>query len=245
MLWTRYRKTRDTFERNQLVCKYSSLVQTHAGKIIKQLAFHVSYDEIESAAYFGLIKAIERFDPARETKFETFSSPRIRGAVMDWLRLCDLQTRGVRSFERAKENAIQLLNMDGPVSESDIARHLKMSDKCYCRWNSILHRGREVCLSFLENSDSNMEQSYQIVDANVKNPSATIATEMFIDFILVGLSKSERIVILHYYFGGLTLQQTGEKLGISESRVSQIKVEAQNRIRARLQNTDLSLSSLI
>lgn len=238
-LWTAYHKTRGVDERNQVICAYLHLAKLHASRITKQLVSHSSYDEIESAAYVGLIKAVERYEPDRKTKFETFSYSRIHGAVMDWLRLRDLQSRTVRAFERSKEKAIRSLSMDGPVSENDVARHLGVSEERYILLSSLSQRGREMYLSFFEKLDD-FNHPYQFVDSNAENPSSTVSTEMFINFVLKGLSKSERTVIHHYHFGGLTLREVGKKLGLTESRTSQIKLAAYAQIRSRLQQHQCS-----
>jgi len=240
-LWTEYRETRDVEQRNQIVCSYLHLAQAHAGRICKQLVGHADYDEIESAAYFGLISAVERFDPTRKIKFETFSYHRIQGAVMDWLRLHDRQARTIRKFERQREEVLEALGRDGPISEEDVVQYLGISHDRYIFLESVLHRGREIYLSFLENSESGYEHPVEIDDPNVESPDSTVSTKIFADFVLTGLSHSERIVVMHYHFGGLTLRQIGDKLGLTESRASQLKADAHARIKARLQDRDPSL----
>ena len=85
-MWTRYLRTRSLSLRNQLVVAYSHLVHTHAARLSRKLPAQVSYDEICSAAFDGLIEAVEAYNPKHKAKFETFCQQRISGAVMDWLR---------------------------------------------------------------------------------------------------------------------------------------------------------------
>ena len=88
-VWERFLETRDLELRNQLVVYYAGLVHTHAARLSRKLPSQISYDEICSAAFDGLIEAVEAYDPERKAKFETFCQQRISGAVMDWLRTLD------------------------------------------------------------------------------------------------------------------------------------------------------------
>ena len=108
-MWQKYLSTRVVEERNNLVVHYSHLVHTHAARLSRKLPAQVSYDEICSAAFDGLIEAIEAYDPERKAKFETFCQQRISGAVMDWLRSLDPQSRTVRTFEKRKMLAKEAL----------------------------------------------------------------------------------------------------------------------------------------
>src|SRR3990170_2702626 len=101
-MWTSYLHTRAVKMRNRIVVHYSTLVQTHAARLSRKLPAQVSYDEICSAAFDGLIEAVEAYDPAKKAKFETFCQQRISGAVMDWLRSLDPQSRTVRTFEKKR-----------------------------------------------------------------------------------------------------------------------------------------------
>lgn len=238
-LWTIYREDGTTEQRNRIICEYLPLAQAAAGRISKHLVSFVDYDEIEGAAYFGLLNAVERYDPTLKIKFETFSYPRIHGAIMDWLRLHDQQSRTIRKFEKARDQAVSLLSMNGPVAEEDVIRHLKMSNERYLLLSTASHRGQEIYLSFLERA-SNVEHPYQIEDSTITDPSSAVETKVFMDYILTGLPQSERTLIRYYYFGDLTLKQIGKKLGLTESRTSQIKAAAHEHIRRRLQNRNPS-----
>ncbi|MCH8852956.1 MAG: RNA polymerase sigma factor WhiG, partial [Planctomycetes bacterium] len=99
-LWTQYLKNRDVKTRNTIVETLSPLVYAHASRLTRRLPAQISYDEICSAAFDGLIEAVEAYDPSRQAKFETFCQQRITGAVMDWLRSLDAQSRTVRTFEK-------------------------------------------------------------------------------------------------------------------------------------------------
>src|SRR5438309_3975463 len=104
-LWTRYKKKRDEKAREQLVLAYSPLVKFVAGRMSSGLPAHSEESDLISYGLLGLIGAIERFDPAREIKFETFAVSRIKGSIIDELRSLDWVPRSVRAKAREIEAA--------------------------------------------------------------------------------------------------------------------------------------------
>src|SRR5881227_4133309 len=105
-LWRRYKSTGDERAREQLVVAYSPLVKYVAGRMSSGLPAHVEESDLISYGLIGLINAIERFDPDREIKFETYAITRIKGAIIDELRSLDWVPRSVRSRARDIERAI-------------------------------------------------------------------------------------------------------------------------------------------
>jgi RNA polymerase sigma factor for flagellar operon FliA len=128
-LWKSYLATRTVAIRNKIVVHYSPLVQTHAARLARKLPSQVSYDEICSAAFDGLIEAVEAYDPERKAKFETFCQQRVSGAVMDWLRSLDPQSRTVRTFEKKRMMIKESMGCDLEFcpSQAEVARKLDMS----------------------------------------------------------------------------------------------------------------------
>ncbi len=82
-IWTEYRKTeaKATELRNQLIEHYLHLVRYQAERIHVKLPAEIELDDLISAGVFGLINAIDAFDPERGVMFETYCAPRIRGAI--------------------------------------------------------------------------------------------------------------------------------------------------------------------
>ena len=116
-LWKKYFRTRSDKHRNTLVEHYSSLVHIQAARLSRKLPAQIGYDEICSAGYDGLIEAVEAYDPdkydsEKKAKFETFCQQRIVGAVMDWLRSLDPQSRTVRTFEKRRLSAREMLDAE-------------------------------------------------------------------------------------------------------------------------------------
>src|SRR5690242_15548596 len=105
-LWQRYKEDGDERARERLVVAYSPLVKFIAGRMASGLPSHVEESDLISYGLLGLIGAIERFDPDREIKFETFAVSRIKGAIIDELRSRDWVPRSVRTRAREIERAI-------------------------------------------------------------------------------------------------------------------------------------------
>jgi RNA polymerase sigma factor for flagellar operon FliA len=225
--------------RNKLVINYSGLVHTHAARLSRKLPAQVSYDEICSAAFDGLIEAIEAYDPERKAKFETFCQQRISGAVMDWLRSLDPQSRTVRTFEKQRLLAKESLGADREFSptQAELAKRLDMTIDRYdylCRLSQL---GKEIHFSALEPPDDNRHQGashgWDVRDTRTEDPAASVSRELLTDHLTRGLPREERLVLTLYYFEGMTMAEIGSVLSLSESRVSQIHKDILVRLRHR------------
>jgi len=242
-LWKTYLKTQAVDLRNKIVVHYSHLVHTHAARLSRKLPSQVSYDEICSAAFDGLIEAVEAYDPERKAKFETFCQQRISGAVMDWLRSLDPQSRTVRTFEKRRMLVREALGSDADHAPTrlELAKRLEMSVDRYdylCRLSQL---GREVHFSAMEPTDERRAHSsahtWDVRDTRNEDPAIKVTRELLTDHLTRGLSREERLVIVLYYFEEMTMAEIGSVLDLSESRVSQIHKEILQRLRHRFGGT--------
>src|SRR2546423_5450572 len=128
-LWRRYKETGDPRAREQLVLAFSPLVKYVAGRMSTGLPAHVEESDLISYGLLGLISAIERFDPGREIKFETFAMTRIKGSIIDELRSLDWVPRSVRAKAREIETTQTRLEHEfGRVpTDQEVADALEMS----------------------------------------------------------------------------------------------------------------------
>ncbi|MHC4445140.1 MAG: sigma-70 family RNA polymerase sigma factor [Planctomycetota bacterium] len=240
-LWNKYLRSRSMTLRNELVENYAHLVQMQAARLSRKLPAQIGYDEICSAGYDGLIEAVEGYNPARKAKFETFCQQRIIGAVMDWLRSLDPQSRTVRTFEKRRMSMQEKLDAElgRPPMHHEIAKHMGISQDRYDQLSRISQLGREVHFSAMDPRDGSGsrgrsgEQAWDIGDARQSEPSSRIARAMLTEFITRGLSREERLVLILYYFEDLTMAEIGVVLDLSESRVSQIHKDVITRLRNR------------
>src|SRR5256884_3618025 len=118
-MWRQYRKTGDQGLRDRLILTYAPLVKYVAGRLGSGLPAHVDEGDLVSYGLLGLIGAIDRYEPDRDVKFETFAIARIRGAIIDELRAMDWVPRSVRSRAREIERAIAELEAQQGTAPTD------------------------------------------------------------------------------------------------------------------------------
>jgi len=239
VVWKRYLKTREVKLRNTLVVKYSHLVHSHAARLSRKLPAQVSYDEICSAAFDGLIEAVEAYDPKHKAKFETFCQQRISGAVMDWLRGLDPQSRTVRTFEKRRLNIRERLDAETgrPPTHDEIAERMGVSTARYDHLCRLSQLGKEVHFSAMEPQDDRNgrgpSRTWDVGDKRSEDPAEAVSRELLTEYITRGLSREERLVLVLYYYEELTMSEIGMVLKLSESRVSQIHKDILQRLRQR------------
>jgi len=242
-LWERYGATADESAREQLILNYSPLVKFVAGRIATNLPHSVESADLISYGLFGLIDAIEKFEPERAIKFETYAIPRIRGAIIDELRALDWVPRSVRSRARDIEKAIVALEgrLKRSPEDSEVADELGISVKelheAYSKLSYTSVVSFEDLWSTGGDRDDHPAADTVIKDENAPNPVEAFEAEELKDVLsgaIERLSERERTVIAYYYYEGLSLKEIGQILGVTESRVSQLHTKAVLRLRARL-----------
>lgn len=242
-LWPHYLKSRSVDQRNELVVRYSHLVHTHAARLSRKLPAQISYDEICSAAFDGLLEAVEAYDPQKKAKFETFCQQRISGAVMDWLRSLDSQSRTVRTFEKRQFHAREMLDAESgrEPSQAEIAARMGISVARYDQLCRLSQLGKEVHFSAMEPAQDHGTRGparvWEISDDRRNDPTARVSRDMLTDYLTRALTREERLVLTLYYFEELTMAEIGLVLNLSESRVSQIHKDILQRLRHRFGST--------
>ena len=118
-LWDKYRKKPTPEIREQIILEYAPLVKIVAGRLSMYLGGNVEYDDLVSYGIFGLIDAIDKFDMAKDVKFETYASLRIRGSILDQIRKMDWIPRTVRQKQKKIDEAIKKLEMETGKNPTD------------------------------------------------------------------------------------------------------------------------------
>jgi RNA polymerase sigma factor FliA len=242
-LWRSYKTTGDERLREQLILHYSPLVKYVAGRVSVGLPPNVEQADFVSSGVFGLIDAIEKFDPARAIKFETYAITRIRGAMIDELRALDWIPRSVRQKARAIERAYATLeaSLRRTPSESEVAEEMgipleelhgvfsQLSLANVVALEELLHAGGE--------GGDRLSLMDTLEDTAADNP-VEVAEDRELRRLLARavntLPDREKTVVTLYYYEGLTLAEIGEVLGVTESRVSQIHTKSVLQLRAKL-----------
>ena len=245
-LWRRYKEGGDHSARERLVVAYSPLVKFVAGRTGARLPSHVDQADLISDGMIGLVDAMERFEPRREIRFETFAMQRIRGAIIDGLRSLDWVPRSVRSRARDIEAANSKLEHDlgrAPTDE-ELAGRLEMSQDDL--QEALLQISNSSILALEElwmapdASGDKVSLLDTIEDESAPDPQAALATNEVKDRLseaIQDLPERETLVVALYYIANLTLREIGEVLGVTESRVSQVHSKAVLRLRSRLKST--------
>ena len=242
-LWQDFRKSGDPALRDRLILTYAPLVKFVAGRVGASLPSHVDEQDLVSYGLLGLIGAIERFDPDREIKFETFAMARIRGAIIDELRSLDWVPRSVRTRARQIERAIAVLErelMRAPTDE-EIAKKLGITVEELEESLGEIARSSIAALDELWTVSGSSGDQVALIDTiedeSAPDPQGTLSVteqkEALADAI-ARLPEREKLVVTLYYYEELTLREIGEVLGVTESRVSQLHTKAVLRLKSRL-----------
>jgi RNA polymerase sigma factor FliA len=241
-LWLQFRKTGDQGIRDRLILTYAPLVKYVAGRLGSGLPAHVDEGDLVSYGLLGLIGAIERYEPDRDVKFETYAIARIKGAIIDELRAMDWVPRSVRSRAREIERAIAALEAQTGVAPTDeqIAKKVGITVEELEDSLTDISRSSIAALDELWTVSDGGDQIALIdtvEDSEAPDPqnalSQTEMKEAMADAI-ARLPEREKLVVTLYYYEELTLREIGEVLGVTESRVSQLHTKAILRLKARL-----------
>jgi RNA polymerase sigma factor FliA len=247
-LWRRCKDEGDDRARERLVVAYSPLVKYVAGRMSAGLPSHVEEADLISYGLLGLIGAIERYEPEREIKFETFAVSRIKGAIIDELRSLDWVPRSVRAKARDIEKAHSKLenNLQRAPSEEEMAKELGMSEDDLRDGLLEIANSSILALDDLwtvaDPAGGQISLLDTIRDPNAVDPQAEIDAAELKDRLaeaIESLPDRERLVIALYYYENLTLREIGEVLGVTESRVSQLHTKAVLGLRSHLQSPAL------
>ncbi|MCU1501990.1 MAG: putative polymerase sigma factor [Ilumatobacteraceae bacterium] len=234
--WQRWHDDRNAVARDRLIVHYSPLVKFVAGRVGAGLPNSVDPGDLVSAGVFGLIDAVERFDPARGVKFETFAVPRIRGAVFDGLRALDWVPRSVRSRAREVEAAFTELESRFGRSPTDeeLSTQLRITGQEFRKWLAAI---ASTTIGPLDRALVAGAEP-RALTGDVPDSTAGIVEEGEVRRLMHQevrrLPEREKLVLSLYYEEGFTLAEIGRVLGVTESRVSQIHTKSVLHLRARL-----------
>jgi RNA polymerase sigma factor for flagellar operon FliA len=246
-LWAVFKETGDLAARERLILHYAPLVTMVAGRVGAGLPSSVEQADLVSYGMFGLIDAIEKYETDRAVKFETYASSRIRGAVIDELRAIDWIPRSVRTKARAVDRAFATLEgeLRRPPSEHEVADRLQMGVGELRAIFTQLSTVNVAALDELLGAGSERGDSLSLLDTlqdrRAADPAASLEVQETRDLLAMAierLGEREKIVLVLYYYEGMTLAEIGRVLGVTESRISQMHTAAMLRMRATLQESD-------
>ncbi len=238
-IWEQFHKTRNEYSRNLLMEHYRNIVKYSADRLHSKLPDKVELDDLVSAGIFGLMDAIDAFDPERGVKFETYCSPRIRGSILDELRSMDWVPRLVRARAHQLSKATHSLEIHfgRKPTEKEIAQELDMDPEDF---NRLQRDANAVSLVSLDTKygDGEGEKDIReidiIKDERSKNPVIEAQKRDLKSLLTKGLTRAERLIIVLYYYEEMTMKEIGATLDLSESRVSQMHSSIIARLKAQM-----------
>jgi RNA polymerase sigma factor for flagellar operon FliA len=231
----------DAAERERLLTAHLPDVRYIAQRIHDRLPGQVPLEDLVHAGIIGLIEAVDRFDPSKETQLATYAKFRIRGAILDSLRSTDWSPRSLRKRRRAVEEANRALSgeLGRAPTEAEIAEKLSLSLVDFQRLLTELNGLNLGSLDSSCDGDTQEEPACSYRPNGMGEDPYFICLRGELKSMLteaIGiLGERERQVVSLYYFEELTMKEVGAVLEIGESRVSQIHSLAMVRLREKLE----------
>jgi RNA polymerase sigma factor for flagellar operon FliA len=239
-LWHAYGQNRDATLRDRLLLHYAPLVKYVAGRVGTGLPSHVDIADLVQSGVFGLWDAIDRFEPERGLKFETYAMQRIRGAILDELRAQDWVPRSVRSRAREVERALERLEtrLQRSASDAEVAAELGISVAELRELYAQLQLTSVVALDeLMAVGRGGTSIAETLPDEAAQEPGAfldSVESRRLLAEAVSQLTDRDRVVVSLYYFENLTLAEIGRVLGVTESRVCQLHTRAVLRLRSKM-----------
>jgi RNA polymerase sigma factor for flagellar operon FliA len=239
-LWQKYTSKPDPATREKLIMEYLPLVKYVVGRMAVTLPPTVDSEDLMGYGVMGLISAIERFNPERGFKFETFAVSRIRGAIIDELRSQDWLPRSVRQKAKEMEATIRQVEhqLGRTASDEELATAMGIKVDDLPRSLSEIVAPVLSLDDLVSMGDEGQKLSWldTLPDDRV-GPAAAFDQEEMVEILgqaIEALPERERLLITLYYHEGLTLKEIGQVLSVTESRVCQLHSQAVGRLRTKI-----------
>jgi len=238
-IWEQFHKTRDDYYRNLLMEHYRDLVKYCAERLHSKLPDKVELDDLTSAGIFGLMDAIDAFDPSRGVKFETYCAPRIRGSILDELRSMDWVPRLVRAraHQLAKATHSLEIHLGRKPDEEELAEELDMDMEEFSRLLRDANAASLVSLNTKcgdDDGEKDVREIDVIKDQKSQDPILEAQKRDLKNLLTKGLTRAERLIVVLYYYEEMTMKEIGATLDLSESRVSQMHSSIVARLKAQM-----------
>lgn len=233
--WNKWWQTRDLEDRNELLMNYVGLVKRVVNRLFPASRAYHDHEDLISCGVIGLMNAIDRFDPTKGARFETYAQIRVRGEIIDYMRQQDWAPVHVRTrIKQIEATYDQLAQTKGTqASDHEVASYLGMEiEELHqvlgdAHFLNVLHL--EDLLTDSADEDSNLMADAQFDRVYEKNEIQKLLAEE-----ISQLSDREQLILNLYYFDELTLKEIGVVVGLTESRISQIHSGSLLKLRARL-----------
>ena len=230
-LWLKYKETKSVDLRNAIAEHYLPLVRIVCGRLAMSLPPHLDRDDLLSSGFFGLLDAIDRFDPTRNIKFETYAGMRVRGAMLDYLRSKDWIPVSMRQRIRKYEQTVCRLEneLGRSATDKELAAALNISVE---ELQALVNQCNSATVVPLE--EYLKTDTAEAVDTNPANSTELFELKDMLAKAIDRLPEKERTVVSLYYYEELTLKEISLILHLTEARISQLHTKAIFRMRGYL-----------
>ncbi|MEW6459119.1 MAG: FliA/WhiG family RNA polymerase sigma factor [Bacillota bacterium] len=240
-VWRRYRDTRNSGLREQLIVEHLPLVRLIAGRLAVRPPSFIAQEDLEGWGIFGLIEAVEKYDPNHGTDFRTFAYHRIRGAILDEVRRQSWLPRSLwHKLQEINEVRARLERETGAsVTDAEVAASLGMTD---LEFHRLANHFRSVSVMSLDDvrptrNGEAVPWGSLIEDTGSPDPLEQVLEEedhQTLVAAITQLEEKDRLVLALYYQEGLTLKELGRVLEVTESRACQLHARAIARLREKI-----------
>jgi RNA polymerase sigma factor for flagellar operon FliA len=224
-------------ERLATVDQYLPLVRHIVFQVAVHFPRHVDREELARAGTLGLVEAAQRYDEARGVPFERFAAQRIRGAILDAVRASDWAPRSVRTLARALETTSSRLTTDlgRPPTTDEVAAAMSTTPEQLRRLQDRIHRSVVLALDHhVVDAEEESTLGELIMDVVNPEPSAELEARELRAYVRDAvrlLPERHRLVVIGYFLENRTSAELARFLGVTESRVSQLRSEALRLLR--------------
>ena len=238
--WAAYHDNKSTAARDVLLEAHLTLVQRVVDRISRRLPSEVEPGDLQQEGVFGLVHAIDRFDPERGVRFSTFATQSVNSAVLDYLRSIDWAPRLARSRSRKLNTARQSLTKElgREPDEDELFARMDMPRKEFLltvrdgRLTSTVSLSAGADAPDSEGGYSGLGQV--LSDGSADCPVVETHRRHLKDLVTHKLSRAEQLIITLYYYENLSMKEIGATLDLSESRVSQMHSSIMARLKVQL-----------
>lgn len=232
-----YRKEGKLEVKQALVLRYLYIVKTIAFQMQNIYSGSLQMEDIINEGVIAIMKGIDRYDPERDNKFETFISRRIRGMIIDLVRKNDWMPRDFRKQVKAMETVQNTLsrNLGRPPSDEEVAAAMEMDLKKYRKFQRMSTMMNVLSLDMItdeEGEHQSMQLSSSDADSQPERAFLEEESRKILAEAVNSLKEKEKLVISLYYVEELNMGQIAQVLGVSEPRISQIHSSAIRKLKA-------------
>lgn len=224
-LLARYRRRPSVRLRNELIERYRGMVEAMASTLARRLPARIDAQDLVHAGIWGLIRALNAYQPERGATFVGFMRVRVRGAMLDELRHMDRLARVQRLHARRRDTALEALRtrLEREPSDAELAAELGLTERRY--------RLRFAADSALPQQ---VDEADDLPDHAAECPSDSADRADLLRRIQATLPPIEWRVLYLHYIEGLTGKEVARKLRLSPARVCQIHGRVLGRLKAQL-----------